>query len=299
MKVVVFGGSGYIGRHTIPYLVQAGHEVTAVYATNKPSATLEQVQYIEGNVLDHERVRDIVEGAQVVYNFAALADIHACLDRPAEAIQINMLGAQHILEACVRSHITRYVQASSVYAHSKNGGIYSITKRFAEELVFFYHNNYHLDYTVLRYGTIYGPEEGQGNSLYRYITQALTTGRVEYPGSGNELREYIHIEDAARLSTVILEEEYKNKVMVISGLHPYTARDVLETVNEMMHGTIELIYGDGTPAQHYIRTPYQFFETTAKKMISTDYIDIQQGLMDCIVKISKKLKDGNDLYEHL
>lgn len=297
MKIILFGGAGYIGSHLVPALLEDGHDVTvAVSRLVLPVSNHERLAYVSADVTNQKAVLDVVAGADVVYNFAAIASIQDCVDRPADAIRVNILGAQYLLDACVKQHVGRYIQASSVYAFSKNGGVYSITKRCSEDLVLFYHHTYGLPFSILRYGTIYGPQAGQGNSIYNYVRQALEHRKIDYPGSGDELREYIHIQDAVRITRHILDVSYENHVLLISGLYPYAVRDVLEIIREMLNDSVSLEYRKEGVPHHYKRTPYNFLETVAQKVIHGNYIDMHQGLMDSIMQISQQIRANESLY---
>ena len=76
---------------------------------------------------------------------------------------------------------------------------------------------YGLDYTVLRYGTLYGPRSDHHNGLWRIVKHALETGKLSYGGSPEAMREYIHVEDAARASVAALGEEFRNQHVVLTG----------------------------------------------------------------------------------
>jgi len=288
MKIVLLGGSGYIARHVIKYLT-GEHDVT-VFDKYIPELPSDNVRYEIGNILDKKSVFNVLNGQDIVFNFVAMPSIEECNSHIYEAVELNVLGNINVLDGCVENNIKRYIYASSVYALSKYGGVYGITKRLTEELVLHYHKTQGVEFTVLRYGTIYGPEEGQGNSLYLLIKQAIEENAIYYQGDGNELREYIHIEDVGRLTAKSILEEYKNEFFMITGLHPYKISDVLELIEEILDRKIEIKYMANKKKYHYSKTPANYREIIAKKMLNRSYIDMHQGLLNCINRISATTK---------
>ena len=121
------------------------------------------------------------------------------------------------LDACRLNSVKRFIYASTVYVHSREGGFYRCSKQSAEHYVEEFQKLYGLDYTILRYGSLYGPRASNNNGLYRIVESAIKTGKVQYKGSSESMREYIHVEDAARASVSILDQSFKNESIVLTG----------------------------------------------------------------------------------
>ena len=100
----VFGGSGFLGSHVADKLSNEGFLVRIF--DKEPSRWLQDEQeMIVGDILDYDQVYEAVKGSDVVYNFAALADLNDALSKPIESIKINILGNGYIMDAC-QSHST-------------------------------------------------------------------------------------------------------------------------------------------------------------------------------------------------
>lgn len=158
---------------------------------------------IEGDIMDADAVADAVAGHGVVYNFAGLADLNDSIDRPVETVQLNVMGNLNVLEASRAAKVERFVYASSVYVFSHKGAFYGASKKSSELIIEQYGDQYDLDYTIVRYGSVYGERADASNRIYRLIRQALTEGKITFPGDGSEEREYIHGRDAGKLSVDI------------------------------------------------------------------------------------------------
>ena len=227
---------------------------------------------------DQAKLDQAIDGCKVVYNFAAIADLDEALQKPVETARINVLGNVQILEACRKFGISRYVYASTVYVYSRDGGFYRCSKQAAEHYVEEYQHSYGLDYTILRYGSLYGPRSDHRNGLWRIVKNALETGLVSYEGSPESLREYIHVEDAARASVDALRKEFCNEHLVLTGHEPMRVLDLLEMLREILGFTKESV--NFVPAEHlghYVRTPYAYQPKLGRKYTPPLHVDLGQG----------------------
>jgi UDP-glucose 4-epimerase len=284
----VFGGSGFLGSHVADKLLDDGYTVKIF--DHKPSRWLKKNQeMIVGNLLSADEVETAVVGADVVYNFAALADLNMGLANPIETIQVNVLGNSHILEACRKQGVKRFLYASTVYVHSREGGFYRCSKQAAEHYVEEYQRTYNLDYTILRYGSIYGPRADKSNGLYRIVKKALETGIVSYQGSSEALREYIHVEDAALASVAAIGDNFCNESVVLTGQEPMRVHDLLSMLAEILGYEQEIEFIEKNQAGHYVRTPYSYQPRLGRKYIAPMHVDLGQGLIQLITDIDNEV----------
>lgn len=294
MKVLVIGGSGFIGSHVADALSDAGHEVTVF--DSRPSRYLRNDQaFLLGDMLDREQVTDAVRGQDVLYNFAGIPHLDIGLEHPIETVEQNILGTVITLEASRQARIRRYVYASSVYVYSEGGSFYRCSKQAAELYIEEYQRLHGLDFTILRYGTVYGPRADDHSSVRRYLKQALLKRRLVVQGTGDEIREYIHVKDASKLNVHILSPEFRNEHVVLTGHHPMRFMDLLLMIREIVGRDVEIelrpIDPDDRkrgPSGHYAITPYSFRPKIAKKLVSNPYLDMGQGLVDCLQDIGRE-----------
>ncbi len=284
MNAVVFGGCGFLGSHVADALSERGHAVTVFDL--RPSRYLRQDQrMVVGNILDRQAVSESVAGADYVYHFAGLADLDDAHTKPLETIEQNIMGTAVILDAAVRARIKRFVFASTIYVYSSLGGFYRCSKQACELYIEEYQKRYDLHYTVLRYGTVYGPRADSRNSVWRYLRQGLLERRILFPGTGEETREYVHVRDAAKLSVDILAEEFRNQHVIITGHHPMKAKDMLSMIREILNNRVTIEFAGATGSGHYSMTPYSFTPKIGKKLVSNCYVDMGQGLLECLQEI--------------
>ena len=285
MKAIVFGGSGFIGSHVADHLTEAGYEV--IIFDLKPSPYLLPGQeIIIDDILDKKAAFDAVKSCDYIYNFAGMADLDAATTEPLRTIEQNIVGTAILLEGALRSKAKRFVQASTIYVYSDTGGFYRCSKQAAELYIEEYNRKFGLEYTILRYGTVYGPRADSKNSIYRYLKQALADGRIDCGGTGDETREYIHVRDAARLSVDVLADEYRNTQVTITGHHPTRLKDMLHTIREILGNRIEIRFeASETDTPHYNITPYSFVPKIGRKLTTPEYVDMGQGLLECISEL--------------
>ncbi len=289
-KAIVFGGSGFVGSHVADALTEEGYEVT-VFDINRSPYLLKAQKFIHGDILDKEAVQKAAAGNDVVYNFAGQADIDEAALKPLETINTNIIGNTNILEACRKNKVKRFVFASTVYVYSNAGSFYRSSKQACELIIESYHKIFGLDFTILRYGTLYGPRSGDKNWLYMVLQQALKESKIIRKGDGQEVREYIHVHDAARLSTKILDEKYRNEYVMIAGNHQITIKYLMEMIKEIMGNRVRLEFLDADEEQHYELTPYNFSPKLAKKIVGEHYIDLGQGILKLLDEIHAESYD--------
>lgn len=280
-KVVIFGGSGFLGSHVADFLSNAGHKVVIFDKKLSPYLGKNQ-QMVLGDILDLDLVKKTVQGADYVYNFAGIADIGEAKVDPLQTIKMNILGNSHILEAARLNNIKRFIFASSLYVYSELGSFYRSSKQACELIAEDFHKKYGLNYTILRYGSLYGSRADDHNFIHRAVKQALLEGKVTRKGNGEEIREYIHVQDAARCSVEILSKEYENKIVMVTGLKETKIKDLLNMINEILGEKLTIEYLDEIDEEHYTTTPYTFKPRGAQKYISHKYSDLGEGVLEVI-----------------
>jgi UDP-glucose 4-epimerase len=285
-KACVIGGSGFLGIHVADALSDKGYQVAVFDQNISPWLRADQ-EMIVGDLIDQENNFDAISGSEVVYNFAGLSDINEALSKPMETARLNVLGNLHVLEACRLHKVKRFMYASSVYVYSREGSFYRCSKQAAERYIEEYQRAFNVDYTILRYGSLYGPRSDERNGLYRIVSVALKSGILHYEGSRETLREYIHVEDAAKASVAALGNDFCNESIVLTGQEPMRVKDLLEMLSEILWLKENINFTAGIQTGHYIRTPYAYQPKLGRKYVLPMHIDLGQGLMQLIEAIQE------------
>jgi UDP-glucose 4-epimerase len=276
--ITVFGGSGFVGSHVCDKLSDAGHDVRIFDLVESPYLRPDQ-SMIQGDILNELHVQKAISGSEFVFNFAGIADIDEARERPLETIRHNILGNSIVLEGCRKEKVSRIIFASSVYVYSQSGAFYRASKQACENYIEVYQEVYGLDYTVLRFGTLYGSRADERNAIYRYIKQGIQEGQIDYDGDSEAQREYIHVEDAARACVDILNPEFMNQHIVLTGTQAFKVRELLGMIAEIFPGDVRVNYAyTGKKTAHYILTPHKYSPKIGKKLIPPLQVDLGQGL---------------------
>ncbi|MBX9637634.1 UDP-glucose 4-epimerase [Nitrosomonas oligotropha] len=293
--VVVFGASGFLGSHVADALSAAGYRVRLFDRSPSPYLKSNQ-EMIIGDIMNLDQVIEAAKGTSIVYNFAAIADIDEANDKPIPTATINVLGNMHALEAARIAGVRRFVFASSIYVYSESGSFYRASKQAAERFTETYHERYGLDYSILRYGSLYGRRSDKRNGIYRMLHEAVAHHSITYKGSGDAMREYIHVEDAARMSVQILAPEFANRHMILTGQERLRIKDVMTMISEILPWPVELHFDEANAVHHYEITPYAFQPRVGRKLVLNEHVDLGQGILDCLREIHQDLhhSDEND-----
>ena len=195
----------------------------------------------------------------VVYNFAAIADIEEANKNILETANINTLSNIKILQLCKKYHVKRFIFASTIYVHSSQGGYYRVSKQSAELFIDEYCKQNKLNYTILRYGSVYGPGAGVNNGINKIIFNAKKSNRLEYGGSKKAQRKFIHIDDSARLSVKILNQKYINQNVLITGNRNYKVEKILRYIASKMNLKTKIKFKNTKGSAHYDIHPYNYY----------------------------------------
>lgn len=284
MKITVFGGSGFLGSHVTDILKKKKYNVV-VFDKVKSKWFGKNQKIILGNILDKKKVEEAVKKSKFVYIYAGIADLEECYSKPLETAEVNIIGLINILNACLKYKVKRIIYASSVYVNSNEGGFYKCSKKAAEDFIKEYNKVFNLEYTILRYGSLYGPRADKNNGMLNILKNAIKTNQVSYQGHPDARREYIHVDDAAKASILPIKNNFKNQSIVLTGHELLKMSDLLNMIKEILNLKKPVKFKKSKYKGHYIRTPYQYSPDLGKKYVPSLHVDIGQGILDLIKKI--------------
>jgi UDP-glucose 4-epimerase len=290
-KVLVFGGFGFLGYYLLKELLSRGYEV--VVADIKDDSEFKDiVHYLHCDISDQKQVDTVFQNQNydIVYNLAGFANLDFSIKAPLKTMQLNIIGNMYVLEACINANIKKFVYASSAYAMSNKGSFYGISKLASEKIIEEYHEKYDLDFTILRYGSVYSERDYDNNYIYNLVKKAVIENVIDHKGDGNEIREYIHAGDAAKLSVDVIESDKFNNVHVIlTGTERIKRSELFNMINEILNNKIEISYNYNYN-NHYKFTPYSFEPSLSRKLTANPHIDMGQGILECIRSVYKNEK---------
>lgn len=289
-KILVIGGSGFLGSHVADQLSTLGYKVTIYDKFESPYLSADQDMIIGD--LSYDALDAAINGMDIVYHFAAIADIQESNENPYACIHANVLGSTNVFEAVRKNKVSKLLYASTMYVYSDSGGFYRATKQAAETLLKAYAERYDIPFTILRYGSLYGPRSQPWNGLNKYISEIMETGQITYNGNGEERREYIHIVDAARMTAQAIDAKYDNKSLLITGQQSLASKQILELIFEILGKTKKIhLDEDDSDTSHYRLTPYRYQPDQAVKLNPDHFTDFGQGIIEMIEYINSSNHD--------
>lgn len=290
MRVLVTGGAGFLGSHIADAACARGHDVR-VLDVRPPSRDTVVQDAVVADVRDAGAVARAMRGVDLVHHLAAVADLDEARSDPEHALDVSLTGTRTVLDAARSAGVSRLLLASSVYVYSGASAPYRDAKRAAESLVREAHGT-DLATTVLRFGSLYGPRSDPGNAVRRLLTQALTAGSIDFWGDGTEVREYLHVHDAARLALDASDERYAGASVHLTGRERITTRELLEMIVEMVGGDLRVAFGDRPFEGRYRLTPFTLTDEPVdlgRTLVGDSYIDLGLGLLHTMQDLRAEL----------
>ena len=283
-KVLVFGGCGFLGHYLVEELLKRNYDVTVADIVD--SKEFEgYAKFINCDISKEDDIKKVFteNTYEIVYNLAGFANLDNSIKNPRKTMELNIISNMYILDACLSSKVINYVYASSAYAMSNKGSFYGISKLAAEKIIEEYHKKFNLPFIILRYGSVYSERSYSNNYVYNLVKAAVESNKIEHSGDGNEIREYIHASDAARLSVDVIEsKEFNNLHVILTGTERMKRSELFNMIKEIMNDKIDIKYNNQGYNNHYKFTPYSFEPSVSKKLVANPHIDMGQGLLECI-----------------
>lgn len=285
-RILVTGGSGFIGSYITEELLRNKYEVIIADISNEHA--IAGAKYIKCDILSHEDlIKVFKEDFDIIIHLAGFSNLRESINNPSLTLSLNTLSTTRILELAVAKGIKKFIYGSSAYANSNKGSFYGISKLASEKIVEEFNQKFNLNYVILRYGSVYSEKESHNNYMYNLISKALKEESINHHSDGLELREYIHALDVARLTVQVMEnEEYSNESFILTGIEQYTRLQLFQMIKEISGKDIVINTSKEEDITHYKLSPYSFQPSSARKLIANPQIDLGQGLLDIIRKIN-------------
>lgn len=225
MKILVTGGAGFIGSHVVDQFIEAGHDVVVVdnLSTGREKNLNPKARFYRVDIRDPE-LRKVfeIEKPEVVDHHAAQMNVRRSVADPIYDADVNVRGSVHLLELCREYGVRKIIYISSggaVYGEpiylpcDEEHPVrplcpYGLTKYAFELYLYIYQQNYGIDYTVFRYPNVYGPRQdplGEAGVIAIFTGQMLRGKPVTIYGTGDQVRDYVHVYDCARANMLALE----------------------------------------------------------------------------------------------
>jgi len=260
MRVLVTGGSGFIGSHVVDKLTEHGVTPRIFDLVHSPYHSAGEVETFAGSLMDMEALRLAMTGCHAVIHLAAVADVKDVFEEPSYAENINTRGTLNVLEAARRSKVRRVVYGSTTWVYSDcaeaevdedtviaaPSHLYTATKLAGEHYCRTYSQLYGLETTILRFGIPYGPRARDGAVVPIFVRKALAGDPLTVAGDGSQFRKFVYVEDLARGIVLGLKPVARDRAYNLDGRERVTILEIAETVRDAV-GSAEIVRTEARP----------------------------------------------------
>jgi UDP-glucose 4-epimerase len=252
-KVLVTGGSGFIGSHVVDALGRRGYEPRIFDLRESPHH--DDVDAVIGDATDSVALVKALEGCSAVIHLAAMADVGHVQADPSGAERLNARATAAVLEAARITGVGRVVYGSTIWVYSDceptaveedtplahPAHLYTATKLAGELYCRSYAALYGVDYTILRFGIPYGPRARPAAVVPAMVERALNGDPLTLAGDGSQGRRFVYVEDLAAGVVESLKPEAANRVYNLAGTETTTIAEIAHTVKELV-GDVEIVH---------------------------------------------------------
>ncbi len=287
MRCLVTGGSGFIGSHLVDELIRQKHQITVLDKILTKNLKNKKIKFVRTNLSNEKQLKKAFKNQDVVFHFGGLSGINESMINPLRTAEYNIMGTIRLLKLAKEFRIKRFIFASTVYVNSEQGSFYKSSKRAAEDFIEEYRKKYKLDFTILRFGTVYGERASSENSIDKILNKALKKKKIIYSGNIKSIREYIHVKDAVKATVRILKKNFMNKYINITGSKKFPVVKALKIIRKELNLNTKIIYENKKEEGHYINTPDNLKLKKATKIKIKKSIPFHIGIRE-IIKTKKK-----------
>jgi UDP-glucuronate 4-epimerase len=262
MTILVTGGAGFIGSHLVERLLTERHRVICLdnfdpfYDPALKHRNLAQAlrdsrfRLVEGDLRDEGLIGKLFqeEKIEIVAHLAARAGVRPSVQDPALYADVNIRGTIHLLEACRKNGVGRFVFASSSSVYGNNSRVpfseedpvnspispYAATKKAGELLCHTYHHLYGLEVACLRYFTVYGPRQRPEMAIHHFARSIHEGRKISIFGDGNSLRDYTYIDDAIEGTLGALSREHGYEIYNIGESQTIRLSQLIQALEEQI-----------------------------------------------------------------
>ena len=300
MRVLVTGGAGFIGSHTVDRLVKVGHQVRII--DNLSSGRLENIQdhltsgkveFEKGDVRDPNFVAKSLKGIEAVVHLAAIISVPLSVENPDLTFDINLSGTASLLRLSAKEGVHRFVFASSCAVYGDPASLpikeeaatnpispYAESKLKAEQACLDLNGRQLLQSVVLRFFNVYGPRQAN-NDYSGVITRFIERTKKNLPlviyGNGSQTRDFVNVNDIVEAILLSLEKvKVQGEIFNIGTGKPTSINELAKAVLSLSRAKSQISYKE--PRVGEIKDSYADI-TKARNLL--DYeptVSLKEGL---------------------
>jgi len=254
MRLLVTGGAGFIGSNFVRRIVNGTYpgvsQLTVLdkltYAgtlKNLEMLPKESFEFIKGDIANPDLISDLTKRHDAIVNFAAESHVDRSITGARDFIETNVLGVQNLLAASLQNQVSVFVQVSTdeVYGSISEGSWseeypllpnspYSASKASADLICRSYNRTFGMDIRVTRCSNNYGPHQFPEKVIPLFVTNLIDNGKVPLYGNGQNVRDWLHVDDHCDGIYSVLSEGKSGNIYNIGGGRELTNRELTEVI---------------------------------------------------------------------
>lgn len=308
-SILVTGAAGFIGSHLAVALLRRGDRVVGLdnlndyYDPARKRANLAEIgatpagtghfRFFEGDIRDREAMATLfrAERFDAVGHLAAMAGVRASMDAPGLYYDVNLTGTLNLLEAARQNRTHNFVFASTSSVYGKTKAIpfvetdvcdrplapYAASKRAAEMLGFCYHHLYGLDFTVLRFFTVYGPRGRPDMMAYKVADNIFFGREVPIYDNGQMHRDWTSVDDIVEGIVAAIDRPLGYEIINLGRGEPVLLADFVRLIEECAGRPAHLVPAPMPETD----IPYTFADISkARRLLGYDpTVSVRQGVV--------------------
>lgn len=280
-KIFISGGAGFIGS-TLADRLSVNNEVILydnLYRNTLKYTELElskNIHFIQGNILDFDKVKEAMKGSDYVIHAAAIAGIDTVIKKPIQTMEVNMIGTANVLRAAKQNKVEgRFIDFSTsevfgsnafrvseksnavTYSAGEARWVYAVSKLASEHLSISYFRQHKLPVTIVRPFNVYGPGQTGEGAIQIFIRKALNNEDIFIYGDGTQIRAWCYIDDFVRGILLAFENDQAvGKSFNIGNSRAITTiYGLAQTICRVLNSNSKILFKEALSADIALRVP--------------------------------------------
>jgi len=256
--ILITGAAGFLGSHLAEKLAEENRVIAVDIANNLPQDIKESLKFYEVDIADPDIIAEVFrkERPQTVYHLAGPISLRREIDDPLFKKSLNILGnLSTILNCCTKYEAEKIIFFSSggaIYEEARTiptpenypahpASLYGLANLIIERYIKSYQQKYGLNFTILRFGNVYGPRQWENGIIPSIIIKVLKGESPVIYGKGNQTRDFIFVDDAITAALLAIKDN-KNQIYNVGSGKEININEIFNKITKILHKKIEPVY---------------------------------------------------------